>query len=92
MSQNVQTVAMKAPTVVGERSLQLDPGDQQRDRDEGARAAATAPVDSASTVPNPIVPAEPQIEVRRAEPVRPMEQQTVVDSTIKLDRPPPVDF
>ena len=39
-------------------------------------------------MPNPVVSTEPQIEVRRAEPVRPMEHQTVVDSTIKLDRPP----
>ncbi|HYR57493.1 MAG TPA: hypothetical protein VEO95_02640, partial [Chthoniobacteraceae bacterium] len=55
-------------------------------------SGVAAPVESANVVQAPAAPTEPQIEVRRAEPVRPMEHQTVVDSTIKLDRPPPVDF
>jgi hypothetical protein len=33
------------------------------------------------------------MEVRRAEPVRPMEKQTtVLDTTIKLPPPPPLEF
>ncbi len=88
---NVQTVAMKAPTVLGE-----DPYNSIQAINNviamKALGGTTAPLDSTNTVPNPVVSTEPQIEVRRAEPVRPMENQAVVDSTIKLDRPPPVDF
>ncbi len=88
---NVQTVAMKAPTVMGE-----DPYNSIQATNNviamKALGGTAAPLQSSTTVPNPVVSTEPQIEVRRAEPVRPMEQQTVVDSTIKLDRPPPVDF
>jgi hypothetical protein len=58
----------------------------------GASGAAVTPVPQAAIPLKPVTPTEPQIEVRRAEPVRPMENQAVVDSTIKLDRPPPVDF
>ncbi len=88
---NVQVVAMKEPTVLGE-----DPYNSIQATNNviamKALHGTTAPVTSASTVPAPATSTEPQIEVRRAEPVRPMEQQTVVDSTIKLERPPPVDF
>lgn len=90
-TKNMQTIAMKAPTVLGD-----DPYNSiQAINNVIAMKALTggaAPVDSANVVPNPIGPTEPAIEIRRAEPVRPMEHQTVVDSTIKLDRPPPVDF
>jgi len=88
---NVQAVAMKEATVVGE-----DPYNSIQATNNMIAMKAlhgnTAPVDSASTVPSPTASTEPVIEVRRAEPVRPMEQQTVVDSTIKLERPAPVDF
>lgn len=88
---NVQSVAMQAPTVVGE-----DPYNSIQAINNviamKALGGTTAPLDSTNTVPNPVVSTEPDVEVRRAEPVRPMENQAVVDSTIKLDRPPPVDF
>ncbi len=88
---SVQPVALKAPTVIGE-----DPYNSIQAINNviamKALGGTTAPLDSTNTVPNPVVSTEPQIEVRRAEPVRPMENQAVVDSTIKLDRPPPVDF
>ena len=87
----VQVVTLKEPTVVGE-----DPYNSIQATNNviamKALSGTNAPLDSTSTVPAPAASTEPQIEVRRAEPVRPMEQQTVVDSTIKLDRPPPVDF
>ncbi|MGB8170569.1 MAG: transglycosylase domain-containing protein [Chthoniobacteraceae bacterium] len=88
---SVQPVILKAPTVVGE-----DPYNSIQAINNviamKALGGSTAPLDSTTTVPNPVISSEPQIEVRRAEPVRPMENQVVVDSTIKLDRPPPVDF
>lgn len=88
---SVQSVELKAPTVVGE-----DPYNSLQATNNviamKALGGATAPLDSTSTVPAPVVSGEPEMEVRRAEPVRPMENQAVVDSTIKLDRPPPVDF
>jgi membrane carboxypeptidase/penicillin-binding protein len=88
---NMQTVAMKGATVVGD-----DPYNSIQAINNviamKAMSGGTAPLDSASVAPNPIGPTEPAIEIRRAEPVRPMEQQTAVDSTIKLDRPPAVDF
>ena len=88
----ITPVEMKAPTVVGE-----DPYNSiQAIRNVIAMkafAGATAPLDSSANVPAPVKKeGEPEIEVRRADPVRPMEQQTIVDSTIKLDPPPPVDF
>lgn len=89
---SVQTVAMKAPTVVGEdpyNSIQAINNVIAMQKLSGA----TAPLDSSANVPAPVTKeGEPEIEVRRAEPVRPMEQQTVVDTTIKLPPPPPVDF
>ncbi|MEA3209945.1 MAG: penicillin-binding protein [Chthoniobacter sp.] len=87
---NMLPVAMKAPTVVGE-----DPYNSIQSINNAiamkALSGAVAPMDSTATVPNP-GSAENVPEVRRAEPVRPMEQHTVVDSTIKLPPPPPVDF
>jgi hypothetical protein len=54
-------------------------------------ANKTAPMESSATVPKPQdAPAEP--EVRRAQRVKPMEQATTVDSPIKLDPPPPLEF
>jgi hypothetical protein len=36
--------------------------------------------------------APPEMEVRRAEPVQPMQEQTVLDTTIKPPPLPPLDF
>ncbi len=88
----IEPIAMLAPTVVGE-----DPYNSIQAINNviamKALAGATAPLDSSANVPAPAQDdGEPDIEVRRAQPVRPMEQQTVVDSTIKLDPPPPVEF
>lgn len=89
----VQVVAMKAPTVLG-----VDPYNSIQAINNAVAmkdmAGQTAPLDSSAVVTAPTpgsAPAEP--EVRRAEPVRPMEQQrAVLDSTIKLPPPPPLDF
>ncbi len=56
-----------------------------------------APVQSSNAIPAPTdAPAEEkEIEVRRAEPVRPLEKQgavQTVETTIKIDPPPPVEF
>ena len=89
----VQTVAMKAPTVLGN-----DPYNSMQSIKNAiamkALGGQVAPMDSTAVVPAaaPQTP-EAQVEVRRAEPVRAMQQQaTVIDSTIKLDPPPPLDF
>ncbi len=88
----IEPIAMKAPTVVGEdpyNSIQAINNVIAMKALEGA----TAPVDSSTNVPAPTKDdGEPAIEVRRAQPVRPMDQQAVVDSAIKLDPPPPVEF
>ncbi len=90
----VQAVALKAPTVLGN-----DPYNSMQSIKNAiamkALGGQLAPVDSSVNVPAApapkTAPAEP--EVRRAEPVRPMQQQaTVVESPIKLDPPPPVEF
>jgi membrane carboxypeptidase/penicillin-binding protein len=89
----VPTVVMKAPTVLGE-----DPYNSIQSINNAIAMKSldgqTAPVDSAAVVagaPADGAPAGP--EVRRAEPVRPMEQQAaVLDTTIKLPPPPPLDF
>lgn len=91
-----QPVPMKAPTVLGN-----DPyHSSQSIKDKVAMSKLqghTAPVDSSTTIPvvpdaaPEAAPAEP--EVRVAEPVRPLQQQTaVIDKTIKLDPPPPIEF
>jgi 1A family penicillin-binding protein len=88
----VEPVQIKGPTVIGDdpyNSIQATNNVIAMKKLSGA----TAPVDSSANVPAPAPgSSEPAIEVRRAEPVRPMEQQTIVDSTIKLEPPPPVKF
>jgi len=83
-------VLMKAPTVVGE----VDPYNSVQAAKNVIAAKAldgqVAPMDSSAQVPEPT--AGPQIEVRRAEAVRPMEQLPVIDSTIKLDPPEKLEF
>ena len=88
----VQPVLMKAPTVLGN-----DPyNSMQSIQNAIARRAydgAVAPVDSSVKVPAAAAPTEAEPEVRRALPVQRIESQaTVIDSTIKLDPPPPIDF
>ena len=92
----VHRVLMKAPTVLGN-----DPYNSSQSIKNavamGLLNGHTAPVDSSVIIPvvaaasAEAAPTEP--EVRRAEPVRPMQQQAaVIDTTIKLDPPPPIDF
>ena len=92
----VQRVLMKAPTVLGN-----DPYNSSQSIKNavamGLLNGQVAPVDSSVNIPGVAAapgeagPVEP--EVRRAEPVRPMQQQTaVIDTTIKLDPPPPIEF
>jgi 1A family penicillin-binding protein len=92
----VQRVLMKAPTVLGN-----DPYNSSQSIKNavamGLLNGQVAPVDSSVNIPvvaaapGDAAPVEP--EVRRAEPVRPMQQQTaVIDTTIKLDPPPPIEF
>ncbi len=88
----VQPVAMKAPTVLGN-----DPYNSMQSIQNAiamkALGGGVAPVDSSVKVPVAAAPAEAEPEVRRAMPVRPTERQaTVIDATIKLDPPPPIEF
>jgi penicillin-binding protein 1A len=86
----ITPVAMKAPTVIGDdpyNSIQAINNVIAMQKLSGA----TAPLDSSANVPAP-VKNDSEPEVRRAEAVLPMQQQTVIDSTIKLDPPPPVEF
>ncbi len=92
----VQTVAMKAPTVLGN-----DPYDSMQAIKNviamKSYGSQVAPVDSSANVPMAPAPGAnapaPEPEVRRAVPVRPMQQQnTIIDETIKLDPPPPLEF
>jgi penicillin-binding protein 1A len=83
-----QPIAMKQPTVIGD-----DPYNSIQAINNviamKAFSGQTAPLDSSAIVPAPAPTTGDEIEVRRAEPVRPME---AVDSTIKLPPPPPVQF
>ena len=91
----IQPVAMKAPTVLGN-----DPYHSSQSIKNavamGKLIGQFAPVDSSVTIPAvapaPVEAAPAEPEVRRAEAVRPMQQQPVIDTTIKLDPPPPIDF
>jgi penicillin-binding protein 1A len=89
----VQAVAMKAPTVLG-----ADPYNSIQSINNAIAMKTldgqTAPVNSAAVVTAaPNDGAAPAPEVRRAEPARAMEQQaTVLDNTIKLPPPPPLEF
>ncbi len=88
----VQPIVMKAPTVLGN-----DPYNSIQSIKNAiamkAFSGQTAPVDSAAVVQAPKAGEVQQVEVRRAEPMRPMETQaTVLDTTIKLPPPPPLEF
>ena len=87
-------VVLKAPTVLGEdpyNSIQAINNVIAMRNLNGQ----TAPLDSTAVVPVPVAQQGEAIEVRRAEAVRPMEQAgapKALDTTIKIDPPPPVDF
>ncbi len=92
---NLATVApieLKAPTVIG-----VDPFNSQQSVANALAmkglggAGQVAPIGNDGQVPT--VPQGPAIEVRKAEGVGPMEQQaSKVDSAIKLEPPPALDF
>ena len=85
-------VAMVGPTVIGEN----DPYNSTQALNNAFSArkltGQIAPMDSSSVVPDPVVPQGEQVQVRRAERVRPTEQLATPDVPIKLDPPPPIDF
>ena len=88
----VQPVVMKAPTVLGN-----DPYNSMQSIQNAiamkALGGGVAPVDSSAKVPAAPAPVEAEPEVRRAMPVQRIESgATVIDATIKLDPPPPIEF
>ena len=88
----VQPVVMKSPTVLGN-----DPYNSMQSIQNAiamkALGGGVAPVDSSAKVPAAPVPVASEPEVRRAMPVQRIETQaTIIDSTIKLDPPPPIEF
>jgi penicillin-binding protein 1A len=84
-------VVMKSPTVIGEDPYNSVAAAKNvvnmRDLD-GQRA----PLDNSGQAGPPDPGAEPEIQVRRAERVNPLEQSTTVESVIKLEAPEPIDF
>jgi penicillin-binding protein 1A len=84
-------VPMKAPTVLGE----VDPYNSVQATKNVIAAKAlegrVAPLDSSAKVPAPVDEAK-QVEVRRAEAVRPIDQMPLQESNIKLDPPEPIQF
>jgi len=89
----VQAVVMKAQTVLG-----FDPYNSIQSVNNATAMRSlngqTAPLESSAivTVPSANGGAPQQIEVRRAEAVQPMQEQTVLDTTIKPPPLPPLDF
>jgi penicillin-binding protein 1A len=87
-------VALKAPTVIGD-----DPYNSTQSLSmmtaQKAMQGKVAPLDSSRELPTAVPAApEPDVEVRRAERVRPMEEQQAVgvDSPIKIEQPPALEF
>jgi len=89
-------VEIKSPTVLGE-----DPYNSSQSISNLVALKSLngqmAPLQSSAQIPTPTEapPGEKEIEVRRAEPVRPLEQAGAVqaiETTIKIDPPPAVDF
>ncbi|MDQ3623909.1 MAG: transglycosylase domain-containing protein [Verrucomicrobiota bacterium] len=84
-------IAMKAPTVLGE-----DPYNSVQALNNmltaKALAGQVAPMESAARVPAPAPEPGEQMQVRRAEAVRPVDAMTVDESTIKLEPPAPIEF
>jgi penicillin-binding protein 1A len=90
----VQVVALRAPTVLG-----IDPYNSIQSVNNAVAMKSldgqTAPINSSAVVtaaPAPDGSAPPQMEVRRAEVVQPMQEQTVLDTTIKPPPVPPLEF
>jgi hypothetical protein len=84
-------VVLKAPTVLG-----TDPYNSVQSVDNALALKAlnntgqVTPLDNSGQVPD--APSDDNVPVRRAIEVKPMEQSTVVDSEIKLEPPPPLQF
>jgi hypothetical protein len=83
-------VAMKSPTILGD-----DPYNSAAAAKHVAEmhslSGSRAPLDNSgrpAVDPN----AGPELQVRRPEPVKSLEQKSVFESVIKLDAPPPIDF
>lgn len=86
----VNPVSVKAPTVLGED----DPYKSIKAKiDSGTTAPAdgkAAPIENTDT--NSGQSSNQGPEVRRAEPVRPLDEPAPTDTTIKVDAPPALDF
>ena len=84
-------VQMQAPTVIGDHDPYNSVQSVANAVAAKALAGQVAPMDSSVQVPAPAAPGE-TIEVRRAEPVRPVEEFATPEVPIKLDPPKPIDF
>lgn len=84
-------VAMMGPTVIGD-----DPYNSTQSLTNAAAAKALAgqiaPLDSSMQVPAPTATPNGEPEVRRAEPVRAVEELAGPEVPIKLDPPKPIEF
>lgn len=85
----IAPIAMKSQTLIGN-----DPYNSIASVNNAVAmrdlAGKFAPVDNSGKAPE--APQGAQIEVRRAEPVRPADTPPAVQSAIKLDRPPALEF
>jgi 1A family penicillin-binding protein len=89
---SIPPVLMKSPTVLG-----ADPYNSDRSVTNAvamkAFAGQNAPVNSSTNIPAPKASTGEQVEIRRAIPNRPSELQNSVQETpIKIDPPPPLEF
>jgi penicillin-binding protein 1A len=87
-----QPVAMQGPTIIGD----YDPYNAIQGVNNLMAAQALtgqlAPMKSAAEVPMPVEGPSGEPEVRRAVPVRPIEQLATPEVPIKLDPPAPIEF
>ena len=89
---DIPTVKMKGDTVIG-----VDPYNSMAAIANAVAMKAfdgqIAPITSSTNVPKVKLANPDQVEIRRAEPVRPTHRQsTVVESPIQLDPPDPIIF
>ena len=89
---DIPSVKMKGDTVIGD-----DPYNSMASIANAVAMKAfdgqIAPITSSTNVPKVKLPKPDQVEIRRAEPVRPTQLQSAgVESPIKLDPPDPIDF
>jgi penicillin-binding protein 1A len=83
-------VAMKAPTVVG-----LDPYNSSKALES---VAAISKLETGHQAPigndGQVEPVQegPEVQVRKAEPVKPLEQTPSIESSIKIEPPKPIEF